>query len=100
MKTAVRAKLEDMRAEYEEKPYSELLKIEWHDLPSVKVAGSMYKPAVFTESYQGNLLLVVQLQKTLFLVWKQTDCLGSVIAESGVLKQVNEEFIWNEIGHP
>lgn len=100
MRSAVRTKLEDMRAEYDKKPYSELLKAEWCDLPPIEVAGRMYEPAVFTESYQGNLLLVVQLQRRIFLGWKQTDCLGSVIAESGVLKQVNEEFIWNEIGHP
>lgn len=100
MKPLIRQKLEYLRSYYEEKPYSELGSMEWCELAPIEIEGRTYHPSIFTEPYQGKLLLVVQLERKLFLGWKQTDCIGSVIAENGVLERVNEEFLWNEIGHP
>lgn len=100
MKPLVRQKLEILRSEYEGKPYSELASMEWCELAPLEIDGHTYQPSAFTESYQDKLLLVVQLQRKRFIGWKQTECIGSIITENGVLERVNEEFLWNEIGHP
>lgn len=81
MKPLVRQKLELLRSEYEGRPYSELASIEWCELATLEIKGRTYRPSVFTESYQGKLLLVVQPQRKLFFGWTQTDCVGSVIAD-------------------
>jgi len=100
VKPSIRQKLETLRSEYEQKSYVELASMGWRNLDPIQIDGRTYQPSVFTESYQEKLLLVAQLQRKLFLGWKQTNCIGTVIAENGTFERVDEEFLWNEIGHP
>jgi hypothetical protein len=101
MKDLVRNKLEELRREYEDRPQEELHALGWKELGVSKIGGKKYALAVWSETYEDKLLLVAQAQRSLFLPFvKQTDCIGSLVSPDGTIEHVNEEFMWQEIGHP
>ncbi|MCK0538883.1 hypothetical protein [Alcanivorax quisquiliarum] len=100
MKPLVRQHLELLRSEYERRPYAELVAMKGQELAMMELDSRAYQPSVFTECYQGKLLLIVELRRKRLLGFGSADCLGSIIAKTGVIEQVDEEFLWREIGHP
>lgn len=100
MNPLLRQHLELLRSEYERRPYAELVAMKGQELAMIELDGRAYQSSVFTERYQGKLLLIVELRRKRLLGFGSADCLGSIIAESGVVEQVDKEFLWSEIGHP
>jgi hypothetical protein len=96
----VREELEAMRAQYEARPYAELANLGWIDLAPLTIQEEVYRPSIWSEDYNGKLLIVVQLQRNLWLGWKRTACIGSILSQDGEIEHVDEFFLMNEIGHP
>lgn len=100
MKAEVRKILVNLRGEYESLPLSEIISITWKDIGSFQIDNKNYEGAVWSDYFESKVLLVVQLERKMFLSFKQTYCLGSLISEGGEIEHVSEEFLWNKVGHP
>ena len=102
MKTVVREKLEDMRLQYEGKPYEEIKSIGWIEKKPITIKGKKYHPAIWSEAFPDEeLLLVVQLTRRYFLnMIGSTDCIGFTLNKEGQLNHVDEYWLMHEVGHP
>jgi hypothetical protein len=100
MKPEVRMQLELMRERLEKLSRGEISKMGWRDLEPITIDGNEYEPSVWSDTYKGKLLLVVQVYRRLSFFLATTDCIGSLIGDDGEVTHVDEKFLMNEMGYP
>ena len=100
MKPEIRVQLELMRERFEKRSRDDITKMRWLDLEPIMIDGDEYKPSVWSETFKGKLLLVVQVHRNLSFFRAQTDCIGSLLGACGEVTHVDEHFLMNELGIP
>lgn len=91
-----------MRSEYENYSYDQVQFEDWINLDPIKIENKKYWPSVWSQQRpDDSWLLVVQLTRWLFLkTIGTTDCIGILFYPSGEKEFVDENYLWDEVGHP